>query len=134
MLTSKQKYLDGVSLCMDWQLGCNPQSMTYITGMGYRYPCRPQISGFLYKHDATYPGLRGKPLYAETVKGITMYGIGPQLSWYYPAWPTLRSYRQVYGGAECYNEFTISQCVGPTAMASAFLYAVEQGEKAVASR
>jgi endoglucanase len=121
-LTGEQKYLDAASLNADWHLGCNPLSKTFLTGMGYRHPMRPEISWFLY--EGGRDDMKGR-----TVKGLAIYGIGPRIKTSYPsAWPSGRSSRDVWGfGAEIWNEFTVHQCLGPSAMTYAVLYALEHG-------
>lgn len=122
MLTQEQKYLDAACLNADWHLGCNPASRTFITNLGYRHPNRPEISWFLY--EGARDDMKGR-----TVKGIPIYGVGPALKWYDPPVPPGRSFRDVWGnGAEVWNEFTVHQCLGPTAMAYAVLYGLESSE------
>jgi len=111
-LTEKQHYLDAASLQADFQLGCNPLSMSLITGVGSRPPRRPQISFFLYRDFSE--------LYAHTVAGISIYGFStmenPQ---YYPhqGVPPLRSRRDIWGNrAESSSEFTIHECIGPAVL------------------
>jgi hypothetical protein len=127
-LTGEQKYLDAACLNADWQLGCNPLSQTFITGMGYRHPNRPEISGCLYRggtigHGHNQPQMAE----AETIKGITTYGIGHGLWWWYTAEvPLWRRYRDLWGShAECCSEFTVHQTLGPSAMLYQTLYAEE---------
>lgn len=119
-LTGEQKYLDGASLNADFQLGCNPLSKTFISGMGTRPPRHPQISPFLYE----LPGKRG-----GTVKGITVFGISDRAlpEWYPDNRPSLRRWRDLgNGGAEVSSEFTINETLGLSAMLYATLYAAEQ--------
>jgi len=116
-LTHDQEYLDAASLHADFQLGCNPLSKTFITGMGYRHPNRPEIAWYLYED----PDLSG-----PTVKGLTMYTLGPPIKSWYPITPPWRSHRDLWGnGAEIWSEFTVHQTIGPTAMLFESLYALE---------
>jgi endoglucanase len=128
-LTGEQKYLDAASLNADWQLGCNPLSQTFITGMGYRHPNRPEISGCLYRGGSIGPD-HNQPQMAEagTIKGITTYGIGHGLWWWYTAKvPLWRRYRDLWGSnSECCSEFTIHQTIGPSAMLYESLYVIEE--------
>jgi endoglucanase len=121
-LTGEQKYFDAASLNADFQLGCNPLSKTFITGMGVRPPRHPQISEFLYEK----PGKRG-----GTVQGITVYGLtdnNPK-GWYPTERPRLRRWRDLgNGGAEISSEFTITETIGASAMLYAALYGLEVGE------
>jgi len=117
-VTGQQKYFAAASLHADFQLGCNPMSKTFLTGMGYRHPNRPEISWFLYEGTAEMTG--------RTVEGLTMYTLGPPLKFWYPPHPAWRSHRDVWGnGAEIWSEFTIHQTIGPTAMMFQALYAAE---------
>jgi endoglucanase len=116
--TGERKYFDAASLHADFQLGCNPMSKTFITDMGYRHPNRPEISWFLYEGPAEMTG--------RTVKGLTIYTLGPPLKFWHPRHPVWRSHRDVWGnGAEIWSEFTLHQTIGPTAMMLQVLYAAE---------
>ena len=117
-LTGEQKYLDGASLNADFQLGCNPLSKTFITGMGARPPLHPQISAFLYEK----PGKRG-----GTVQGITIYGLTDRdpAGWHPAERPRLRRWRDLgNGGAEISSEFTITETIGASAMLYATFHAL----------
>ncbi len=118
-LTGEQKYLDTASLNADFQLGCNPLSKTFITGMGARPPLHPQISHFLYEK----PGKRG-----GTVAGITIYGLtdGDPRGWYPTERPRLRRWRDLgNGSAEISSEFTITETIGASAMLYSALFSAE---------
>ena len=118
ILTRDQKYLDGACLNADFQLGANPLSKTFITGIGARPPIHPQISAFLY----TGPGKTG-----ATVKGITIYGLASnELKWHPAQIPAWRRWRDLgNGGAEVSSEFTITETIGYSAMLYSILYALE---------
>jgi hypothetical protein len=119
-MTKDQKYLDTLCLLADWHLGCNPRSQTCMTGMGYRYPRRPEISPFLYEQPL-------EDLGGKTVRGISLYGIGPELRDWFGPWPKHRSWRDVFDdGAEVYSEFTVPQTLAPAAAVYATLYALEK--------
>ncbi|MDA3963388.1 MAG: glycoside hydrolase family 9 protein [Planctomycetota bacterium] len=136
-LTRDQRYLDAAMLNADWHCGANPLSQTYMTGMGNRFPDRPEISWFLYTSEADHDP-RG-----PTVRGISIYGNGPPLRSYpglpkvHPdgdvVWPLWRSWRDVWGNhAEIYSEFTVNQTIGPASLVYATLYALEQEAGTVA--
>ena len=119
-MTKDQKFLDTLCLLADWHLGCNPRSQTSMTGMGYRYPRRPEISHFLYEQPL-------EDLGGKTVRGISLYGIGPELRDWFGPWPKHRSWRDVFDdGAEVYSEFTVPQTLAPAAATYATIYALEK--------
>ncbi|NRA39102.1 MAG: glycoside hydrolase family 9 protein, partial [Planctomycetes bacterium] len=119
-LSQEQKYLDAASLQADFQLGCNPMSRTYISGLGMRPPINPQLNPLLY----TGPKKTG-----TTVKGISIYGlagkapIGEIKTWYPSKLPVLRCYRDLGGGSEVSSEFTVTETIGLAAALYGYLYA-----------
>ncbi|MEX0654850.1 MAG: glycoside hydrolase family 9 protein [Phycisphaeraceae bacterium] len=117
-LTGEQAYLDGASLNADFQLGCNPLSKTFITGMGERPPRHPQIAAYLY----TQPGKTG-----STVPGITIYGLAASnLTWHPEVIPPWRRWRDLgNGGAEISSEFTITETIGASSMLYGTLHALQ---------
>jgi endoglucanase len=117
-LTGEQKYLDAASLNADFQLGANPLSKTFMTGVGVRGPVQPQISADLY----TGQGKTG-----TTVVGIVVYGLARNMPPGYPEQvPLYRRWRDISGGAEICSEFTITETTGAAAMLFATLYAEEK--------
>jgi hypothetical protein len=63
----------------------------------------------------------------NTVRGISLYGIGPELQDWFGKWPKHRSWRDVFDdGAEVYSEFTVPQTLAPAAAVYATLYALEK--------
>ncbi len=120
-LTRDRKYLDAACLNADFQLGANPLSRTFLTGMGARFPEHPEISEFLY----TRPHRTG-----STVKGITIYGLTSDEPPWYPAIPSWRRWRDLgNGGAEVSSEFTITETIGASAMLYSVLYALEPSRR-----
>jgi endoglucanase len=119
LLTHDAKYLDAASLNADFQLGANPLSKTFITGMGVRPPEHPQIAAYLY----TGPQKTG-----STAKGITIYGLSDaKVNWYPQDIPVWRRWRDLgNGGAEVSSEFTITETVGASGMLYGFLHAMEK--------
>jgi len=87
----------------------------------YRHPRRPEISWFLYEEP-------DRDMSGNTVKGITIYGIGPPLGLHTgKRWPLWRSWRDVWNRfAEIYSEFTVPQTCGPAAILYATLYGMEK--------
>ena len=117
-LTRDRKYLDAACLNADFQLGANPLSKTFITGLGARCPEYPEISEFLY----TGPHRTG-----TTVQGITVYGLTSDEPQWYPATPSWRRWRDLGNGtAEISSEFTITETIGASAMLYSTLYALER--------
>ena len=116
-LTKDHRYVDAASLNADFQLGANPLSKTFITGMGARPPQHPEISELLYAQ----PNRRG-----ATVKGITVYGIADAKVGGFPQEiPVWRRWRDLgNGGAEISSEFTITETIGASAMLYAALQAL----------
>lgn len=120
ILTSDRKYLTAACLNADFQLGANPLSKTFITGLGARPPEHPQISEFLYAR----PNRTG-----STVKGITVYGLTSDEPKWYPGVPPWRRWRDLgSGGAEVSSEFTITETIGASAMLYSVLLALEGQE------
>jgi hypothetical protein len=117
MMTQDRKYLDAACLNADFELGANPLSKTFITGIGARPPLHPIISHFLY----TGPNKTG-----TTVKGITIYGLASAQPKWYPEYPAWRRWRDL-GNVEAYvsSEFTVTQTIGASAMLYQMLYALE---------
>lgn len=116
-LTGQARYLDAASLNADFQLGANPLSKTFITGIGVRHPVQSEVNEALY----TQPHRRG-----DAVRGITVYGLANGQPPGYPAAvPLLRRWRDVGTGAEVCSEFTITETFGATAMLYTSLYALE---------
>lgn len=117
-LSRDQKYLDAACLNADFQLGANPLSKTFISGIGARPPLHPQISAFLY----TGPKKTG-----DTVKGITIYGLtSDEPKWYPTAIPSWRRWRDLgNGSAEVSSEFTITETIGFSAMLYGTLNALQ---------
>lgn len=120
-LTKEPKYLTAASLNADFQLGANPLSRTFISGIGSRSPRHPQISAFLYT---------GPNKTLDTVKGITVYGLASAMPPWYPETPAWRRWRDIgNGGAEISSEFTITETTGASAMLYSTLYALERQAK-----
>lgn len=116
-LTRDRKYLAAACLNADFQLGANPLSKTFLTGMGARYPEHPEISAFLY---------RGPHRTGDTVKGFTVYGLTSDEPQWYPAIPPWRRWRDLGNGtAEVSSEFTVTETLGASAMLYSALYALE---------
>jgi len=119
-LTRNPAYLDTASLNADFQLGANPLSKTFVTGMGSRPPVQPQISPALYEE----PRKTGR-----TVEGISIYGLsGNQPPGYPSEFPLYRRWRDIGGSAEISSEFTITETIGASAMLYSTLYAESAAE------
>lgn len=132
-VTGERKYLDGASLQADFHCGVNPLGRSHVTGMGAHPPNRPEINAALYLHRD------GPELLGGTVRGISIYGIGPPVKehpgpgadgvaapGWEKGWPLWRSWRDVWATfAEIYSEFTVHQTLGPAAYLYSTLYAEE---------
>jgi len=117
-LTGDRKYLNAASLNADFQLGANPLSKGFVTGIGSRHPVQPQLNAALYAE----PKNSG-----DTVRGITVYGLASGQPPGYPVdVPLYRHWRDIHGGAEVCSEFTITETIGASAMLYAALYAEDQ--------
>lgn len=130
LLTNDPKYLATASLNADFQLGANPLSKGFITGVGARHPIQPQLNPLLYS---------GPEKTGKTAPGITVYGLAGQPKdggiknpkWY-PSTniPPGRHFVDQGSGSESSSEFTITETIGSSAMLYGFLYALEkQGAK-----
>jgi hypothetical protein len=63
-LTGNEKYKKNALLSLDVQLGNNPQNMTYITGVGSKYPMDPLHHPS--RHDGTPEPVPGIPIYGPS--------------------------------------------------------------------
>jgi endoglucanase len=95
-LTRQQKYLDAASLCSDYQLGANPLSRCFITGLGSKPPIHAELRAPLYN-------AQGVP-----APGIPVFGPGghdDEMGGYPKTRPLWRVYRDVRAGDEINSEF-----------------------------
>lgn len=124
LLSSDPKYLTTASLNADFQLGANPLSKTFLTGLGTRYPNQPQLGDELY----SAPNKTGNAAPGISVfgpAGSPTGGLVASPGWYPDRVPPDRHYVDIGSGAESMSGFSISETVGPSAMLYHFLYAVE---------
>lgn len=112
--------LHRAQMCLDYQLGANPQSMSFITGLGSNSPMHPQ------HQISEWDGV------ADPVPGISVYGPAdgfpfkylyepPRLDGYpafYDGYPRARHYMDQFGIVLC-GEFTITDL---TAVSAVFGY------------
>ena len=116
-LTGEAAYLEAASVNADFQLGANPLSKTFVSGLGARPPVQPQLSPLLYA---------GPKKTGRTVEGISIYGLSSSVPPGYPAAvPLYRHWRDISGTAEDSSEFTITETVGGSAMLYSTLHALE---------
>ncbi len=87
-LTGLEKYKKNALLSLDVQLGNNPQNMTYITGLGSKYPMDPLHHPS--RHD-------GSP---EPVPGIPIYGPSAHLAMSNPYDLAIQSKSNLYPAGE----------------------------------
>jgi len=134
-ITGDQGYLDAAALNYDFLLGVNPMGKSFMTGVGWSAPFRPEVTRIHYRdwirrhpHDADLKSAHGggpQDLSGDITPGITVYGLGPKL-WYYKQWPLMHAHRDIWGeGAEVWNEFTMHQTIGKTAIMCLYLAAVD---------
>jgi len=115
-LTHQQKYLDAASLCADYQLGANPLSRCFITGLGSRPPIHAELRAPLYN-------AAGAP-----APGIPVFGPGgaaDDMGGYPKVRPLWRVYRDVRAGAEINSEFGPLN-IGDAAMLHMTFWALQQ--------
>ena len=125
LLASDPKYLTTASLNADFQLGTNPISKTFLSGLGTRHPNQPQLSDALY----SAPNKTGNAAPGITVFGPAGSSAGgpvPSPGWYPDKVPPDRHYVDIGSGAGSMSGFSISETVGPSAMLYQFLYATEK--------
>ncbi|MEI6035580.1 MAG: glycoside hydrolase family 9 protein [Verrucomicrobiae bacterium] len=129
LLTKDPKYLTTASLNADFQLGGNPLSKGFITGLGARHPIQPQLNPLLYS---------GPEKTGKTAPGITIYGLAGQpkegginnVKWYPSSKiPPGRHWVDQGSGSEASSEFTITETIGSSAMLYEFLYALEKEQQ-----
>jgi acyl-homoserine-lactone acylase len=117
---TESQLLHRAQSCVDYQLGANPQSMSFITGLGSKYPMHPQ------HQISEWDGV------VEPVPGISVYGAAdgfpfkylyepPRLDAYppfYDGYPRARHYLDQFG-IVLNGEFTITDL---TAVSAVFGY------------
>ncbi len=115
MLTGEQKYLDAACINADYQLGANPLSRSFITGIGSRPPEHPELRSWLYSEKGPAPG-------------ISVYGPGgdaKSLGGVYPAEvPLWRCWLDNRVSA-MHSEFTLGSSIGESGILYAILWALE---------
>jgi endoglucanase len=125
LLSGDPKYLTTASLNADFQLGANPLSKTFLTGLGARHPNQPQLGNALF----SAPNRTGNAAPGITVFGPAVPSVGGLVAspgWYPDKVPHDRHYVDIGNGAEPMSGFSISETVGPSAMLYQFLYATEK--------
>ncbi len=115
MLTKDKKYLDSASFNADYQLGANPLSRSFITGLGARPPLHPELRAWLYNE-------RGP------CEGISVYGPGgnvKSLGDVYPdSVPLWRCWLDNRVAA-MHSEFTVASSMAESALLYGALWAIE---------
>jgi|GEM_PF-1029855 len=114
----RQEYLDALSVSADYQLGCNPAGVSFISGLGSRSPQQP-----LHNDSLAMQKARGLP----PVPGLAVYGPVdgmPGSSWYlalgasfFPAFGTQPGGLRYLDSRTAVNmsEFTVWETLAPTA-------------------
>jgi endoglucanase len=116
LLTKDSKYAQAAAINADFQLGANPLSRSFITGLGARPPEHPEVRYWLYNKD-------GIPS-----PGVPVFGPAssvPKLKGTYPAkiplWRCWLDNRL----SSMHSEFAVGSSTGNSAMLYAFLWALE---------
>lgn len=112
-----QDYLNAISLSADFVLGCNPQGMVWITGLGSRYPRDLlQQDSLAFACNEGLPATPGIPVYGYGVLlGQNYYDYGKKVI--YPAFsniPLLRRFIDIRTFVTL-TEFTVWQTQAPQA-------------------
>ena len=116
LLSHDQKYLDTASLNADYQLGANPLSRSFITGIGARPPVHPELRDWLYnKQGVPAPGI---PVFGPGGASKSMGGVYPATI---PPW---RVWRESHVDS-LHNEFGLAGPLGDAAMLYSLLWALE---------
>jgi len=115
MLGGDQKHLDAACVNADYQLGANPLSRSFITGIGARPPEHPELRGPLYSEKGPAPG-------------ISVYGPGgdsKSLGGAYPVEVPLWRCWLDNRVAAMHSEFTVGSSIGESGILYAILWAME---------
>lgn len=116
LLSHDQKYLDTASLNADYQLGANPLSRSFITGVGSRPPEHPELREWLYNE-------KGIP-----APGIPVFGPGGTFKSMDGVYPTNIPLWRVWIDTRVdafHNEFGIAGPIGDATMLYSLLWALE---------
>ncbi len=124
LLSHDQKYLDAASLNADYQLGANPLSRSFITGIGSRPPIHPELRAWLYnKEGVPAPGI---PVFGPGGAAKSMGGVYPAMI---PPWRVWRESKV----DSLHNEFGLTGPLGDAAMLYSLLWALEAQSSAPAT-
>lgn len=116
LLTHEQKYLDTAALNADYQLGANPLSRSFITGVGARPPEHPELRNWLYNAKGVpAPGI---PVFGPGGNVGSMGGVSPTNVPLWRIWVDTRV-------AAMHNEFGVAGPIGDAAMLYSLLWAIE---------
>ncbi len=118
LLTGDQKHLDAASLNADYQLGANPLSRSFITGLGARPPEHPEVRAWLYDpRGAPCPDI---PVFGPGGNPKSLDDVHPDDV---PIWRRWLDDRI----AAMHSEFGIAGPMGDAAMLYGILWALENG-------
>jgi len=116
LLTHDRKYLDTASLNADYQLGANPLSRSFITGVGARPPEHPEVGNWMYNDKGmSAPGI---PVFGPGGNPNSMGGVYPTNIPLWRVWVDTRV-------AAMHNEFGVTGPIGDAAMLYSLLWALE---------
>jgi endoglucanase len=123
-LTKESKYLRAAVLATQFALGANPDNMTYTTGLGHRSPKNPLVIDQRVRATTPPPGITVYGPYDPLFYGNT-WTIELFKDVLFPAptdWPAVETYADIYLFPMA-TEFTVTQCLGPTAYLWGYLAA-----------
>ena len=118
LLTHEQSYLDAASLNADFELGANPLSRSFITGVGSRPVEHPEVADWLYdRNGRPEPGI---PVFGPGGDVRSLGGVYPTSVPIWRCWIDSR-----VDALHC--EFGVESPIGDSAMLYSLLWTAESG-------
>jgi len=120
----RRRYFDALSLAADAMLGCNPASLSYVTGLGSRSPTQPlHLDSLAFQATRGLPPIPGLVVYGpvEHMPGADYYR--PLVAGFYPPFEEQpRALRYIDAAhAVNTNEFSVWETQAPAALLFAAL-------------